>query len=102
MEIRITTSHILKVLLLLSWIIFIGLCIEAGAIIVSTFITLFINPEAVNNFWEGADVLAIYQFNTNHFAVIAIVMIIIAVLKAIMFYIILKLLLDKKLDFTKP
>ncbi|KAA5534351.1 DUF2975 domain-containing protein [Paenimyroides baculatum] len=102
MEIRITTSHILKVLLLLTWIIFIGLCVEAGAIIVNTFITLFINPDAVKNFWEGADILAIYQLNTNHFTVLALVMIIIAVLKAIMFYLILKLLSEKKLDFTKP
>lgn len=102
MEIRITTSHILKALLLLTWIIFIGLCVEAGAIIVNTFITLFINPDAVKNFWEGADILAIYQLDTNHFTVLAIVMIIIAVLKAVMFYIILKLLSEKKLDFTKP
>lgn len=50
MEIRITTNHILKVLLLITWIIFIGLCVEAGAIIVNTFITLFINPDAVKNF----------------------------------------------------
>ena len=102
MEIRITTSHILKVLLLLTWIIFIGLCVEVGAIIVNTFITLFINPDAVKNFWEGPDILVIYQLDTNHFVVLAIVMIIIAVLKALMFYSILKLLLDKKLDFTKP
>ena len=53
MEIKITTQQILKVLQILSWIIFIGLCIEAGGITVNTFITLFINPAGVENFWEG-------------------------------------------------
>ena len=56
MEIKITTNQILKVLEILSWIIFIGLCIEAGGTIVNTIITLFINPLGVKNFWEGEDV----------------------------------------------
>ena len=40
----ITTKQILKVLLVLSWIIFIGICIEAGGCIFSACYTLLINP----------------------------------------------------------
>lgn len=103
MEIKITTNQTLKVLQILSWIIFIGLCIEAGGIAVNTIITLVINPHGVENFWEGPAYLsALYHFDHGHFFVIALIMTIVAVLKAIMFYIIVKLFTDKKLNLAQP
>lgn len=103
MEIKITTNQILKVLQILSWIIFIGLCIEAGGITVNTFITLFINPLGVENFWEGNEYLSsLFKFDQGHFIVITLTMIIVAVLKAIMFYLIVKLFTDKKLKISQP
>ena len=102
MEIRITTNQILKVLEILSWIIFIGLCVEAGAIIINTIITLFINPLGVENFWEGSTLSNLYKFDSGHFTVITIIMIIVSVLKAIMFYLIVKLFTDKKLNMSHP
>lgn len=103
MEIKITTHHILKVLQILSWVIFIGLCIEAGSIIVNTFISLFINPLWASNFWEGSDYLSrLYDYDTGHFVVITCTMIIVALLKAFMFYLILKLFTDKKLNMLQP
>ncbi len=99
MEIKITTNQILKVLQILSWIIFIGICIDAGSIIVSTVITLFINPNGVENFWEGSGYLSsLYQADHGHFLVITLTMVIVAVLKAIMFYLIVKLFADKKAE----
>ncbi len=103
MEIKITTSQILKVLEILSWIIFIGLCIEAGSIAVNAFITLAINPNGANNFWEGADYLSrLSSYDYGHFFVVTMTMTIVAVLKAIMFYLIVKLFTDKKLNLTQP
>lgn len=103
MEIKITTNQILKVLQILSWIIFIGLCVEAGGVLVNTIITTFINPEGVWNFWDGADYLSgVYKFDQGCFLVVTLVMIIVAVLKAIMFYLIVKLFADKKLSISQP
>jgi len=103
MEIKITNNQILKVLQILSWIIFIGLCIEAGGIIVNTFITLLINPLGVKNFWEGNEYLSgLYKFDRGYFIVITLTMIIVAVLKAIMFYLIVKVFTDKKLKISQP
>ena len=103
MEIKITTNQILKVLQVLSWIIFLGLCVEAGGVIVNTIITTFINPQGVRNFWDGADYLSsVYKFDQGYFLVITFVMIIVAVLKTIMFYLIVKLFIDKKLSISKP
>jgi len=103
MEIKITTKQILKVLEILSWIIFIGLCVEAGAIIVNTSITLFINPGGVENFWEGKKYLSsLFAFDRGHFLALTATMIIVAVLKAIMFYLIVKVFTDKKLKISEP
>jgi hypothetical protein len=103
MEIKITTNLILKLLQILSWIIFIGLCVEAGGITVNTFIVLFINPLGVENFWEGNEYLSgLYRFDKGHFVVITSTMIIVSVLKAIMFYLIVKTFTDKKLKISQP
>lgn len=103
MEIRITTNQVLKVLQVLSWILFIGLCVEAGGMIVNTFITLFINPAGVQNFWEEKEYLSrLHSFDSGHFMVITLIMIIVAVLKTIMFYLIVKVFTDKKLNISRP
>lgn len=103
MEIKITNNQILKVLQILSWIIFIGLCIDAGALLVNTIITLFINPIGVENYWNGSDYLSsLYKFDTGHFITIIALIIIVALLKAIMFYFIIKLFDKKTLNFHQP
>lgn len=103
MEIRITTDQILKVLQILSWIIFIGLCIEAGSLVVSTIVMLFINPPGIQNSWEGAEYLSsLYKFDHGHYFVITFTMIIVSILKAIMFYLIVKLFTDRKLNMDQP
>jgi len=93
----------LKVLQILSLIIFIGLFIEGGGIVVNTFITMFVNPDGVKNFWEGAHYLSsLYLFDKEHFFVITLAMIIVVLLKAIMFYFTVKLLTNKKLNISQP
>jgi hypothetical protein len=103
MEIRITTNQVLKVLQVLSWIIFIGLCIETGSIIIGTFINLFIKPLHTENYWGGSDYLSsLYKYGIEHFVVVTVIMIIVGVLKTIMFYLIVKLFTDKKLKISQP
>ena len=73
MEIKITTKHVLMVLQIVSWIIFAGLSVDAGAILVNTVITLFINPEGVQHYWYGDDYLsALLAFDQSHFVVITV------------------------------
>ncbi|MEH3115586.1 hypothetical protein [Pedobacter terrae] len=103
MEIKITTNQILKVLQILSWIIFISLCVEAGGVLVNTVITLFINAHGVRNFSDGADYLArVYNFDQGYFLVMTSIIIIITVLKSIIFYLIIKGFNEKKISIAKP
>lgn len=102
MEIKITTQQILKVMQVLSWIIFIGLCIEAGGIIFGTLYTFFINPDNTKRFWEGGDLSALYNYDKGQYLVIVVFMVIVAVLKALLFYLIVKLFVHKQLNIAEP
>jgi len=102
MQFKITTSQVLKVLYILSWIIFIGLSIEAGGFIFNAVFTILFKPEATKHLWQQVDLSNLLHYDTGQFIVVVIFICIIALLKAIMFYIIVKILHDKKLSLAQP
>lgn len=102
MEIKIGTKQILKFLYILSWIIFIGVCIEAGGFIFNTFYAMVLNPMGAENYWNGLDLSSLYNFDKGYFLVITFYMIIVAVLRALIFYLFIRLLHGKKLDLSHP
>ena len=102
MEIKITTKQILKVLHILSWVIFIGLCVEAGGILFNAFYTLMLNPIAAKNFWKEVDLSSLYNFDKGYFITETLLMSIVAIMQAILFYLIVKILHNKKLNLTQP
>jgi cytochrome c biogenesis factor len=102
MEIKITTKQILKVLNIIAWIIFIGLCINAGGYIANTLYSLFYNSAGASKFWENIDFSSLYDFDKGQFFVETFLMIIVAVFKALMFYLIIKNLDSKKINISKP
>lgn len=102
MEIKISTRQILKLLNVLSWIIFIGLCIEAGGILFNALFTQFINPDATIQFWEQLNFSTLFQHDKGYFWVIIVLMTIVSILKALLFYFIVKLFHDKKLNLNEP
>jgi hypothetical protein len=55
-------DFILKALNVVAWVIFIGLCVEAGALIFNFIFTLF-KPIASNNIYKGLNLSELYQ---NH------------------------------------
>jgi len=102
MAIIITTKQVLKILYILSWIIFIGVCIEAGGSIFSAFYTLVINSYNARTFWEGNDLSGLYEYDRGHFFAETLLISIAAVLKACIFYLTIKILQDKKLSISQP
>jgi hypothetical protein len=102
MEIKITTKRLLNILLIISWIIFIGVCVEAGGFIFNTIFTLFIKPVGARYFWEQIDLSALFAYDKGHFIALTSIMIIVAVLRAIIFYLILKLMYNKNVSMAQP
>lgn len=102
MEMKITTQQILKILLVVAWIIFIGLCIEAGGILFNAGYVLMYRPEGAKNIWQMVDLSALYAYDRGHFTAQMVLIVIVTVMKAILFYLIVKILHDKKLNMAKP
>ena len=96
MELKITTEQMLKILYVLSWIIFVGVCIEAGSFLFNAFYTLIINPVDAKYF----DLSELYNYDAGHFFVEVLFMNIVAVVRAFLFYLIVKILHDKKLNMA--
>lgn len=101
MEIKITTKQMLKALTILSWVIFIGLCVEAGGVIFNTIFAVFINPANAGYFW-AIDLSNLYHYDVGNFLVVTLYMIITSVMKALMFYLIVKVSQEKKIDLAQP
>jgi hypothetical protein len=97
-----STKLILQILHVVAWIIFIGVCIEAGGSIFSAFYTLVINPVNAATFWVGNDLSALYKYDPGHFFAETLLISIASVLKAIMFYLVIKILLNKKFTISQP
>jgi hypothetical protein len=102
MEIKITTEQLLKVLQILSWIIFIGLCIEAGGILFNALYTTLINPVGAKSFYQNLDLSSLYNFDKGYFVTEILLMSIVSILKSILFYLIVKIFHNKKLSLKQP
>ena len=92
-------DFILDVLNVVSWIIFIGLCIEAGALIFNFIFTLF-RPIATQNVYNGLNLSELYENHFPHFVGVMSFAIVLSVLKAYLFYLVVKIFM--KLNLVKP
>ena len=99
---KISTKQTLKVLYVLAWIIFGGICIEAGGFIFSTFYTLEINPVNAHHSWPGLDLSGLYNYGRGYFLAEMSQISLVAVMRAVLFYMVVDILQDKKLDITQP
>ena len=102
MEIKISTQQILKILYIFSWVIFIGVCIEAGGIIFNAVLSLVLHPGNTQFLWKEVDLTNLLNYDRGYFFVETLLMSIVAVFRAILLYLIVKVLHDKKLNMAQP
>ncbi|WP_276484027.1 DUF2975 domain-containing protein [Paraflavitalea pollutisoli] len=98
MGFTISSKQVLQVLHILSWIIFVGVSIEAGSFIFNAIYSVGFNARAADYF----QLQHLFAFDKGHFLVQLLLMTIPGVLKATLFYQIVRLLMEKKLDMAKP
>jgi hypothetical protein len=92
-------NFVFKGLHIVAWVIFVGLSIEAGALIVNFVFSLF-KPEIVHNLYQKLDLSQMYHLNKWVFFGVYGFILFIAILKASLFYVVIQLLI--KLDLLKP
>ena len=61
------TEKILKIMLVLTWIAFIGLMIEAGTVLVS-YVVSCINPDVTKKLYQGVDLDKMMRFSFWHYS----------------------------------
>lgn len=94
-----TNNFVFKALLIIAWIIFVGLCIEAGGLVVNFFFSLF-KPEFVPKLYQKLDLTPLYEKSAAAFLGSYGFILAIALLKAGLFYLVTRLM--HKLDLSKP
>ena len=94
-----TNNFVFWSLYVVVWLIFVGLSIEAGGLIVNFFFNLY-QPEFVQNLYQKLDLSAMYNLNKFAFFGMYGFILIISILKAILFYIVIMLM--HKMDLSRP
>ncbi len=90
---------IFKVLTVIAWIFFVGLCIEAGALLVNFVYSIF-NPAVLNNLYQKLDLSEMHKRSSATFYVMYSFILVIAFFKAGLFYEVIKLV--SKFDLNRP
>ncbi len=90
---------VFKGLYVITWAIFVGLCIEAGALIVNFFFSLY-KPEIIQYLYQKLDLSEMYaQSKWAYYGMYSFILTI-SILKAYLFYVVIMLV--SKLDLSKP
>jgi hypothetical protein len=91
---------IFTVIQVVFWIVFIGLCIKTGALLISFLVSLFINPEAANELYQGLNLSGLYDYNKLFYFQVASLIIFSMALKAWIAYLVVRIFMI--LDLSKP
>ena len=93
------SNLVFKLLHIVAWIIFVGLGIEAGALIVNFIFSIY-KPEFIGNLYQKLDLTDMYHRSEWAFFGIYSFILVISVLKAYLFYVVVMLLY--KLNLSNP
>lgn len=93
------TENILWVMKILAWIVFIGLMVVAGSIVISYIVSIG-NPHAAKDLYQGLDLSAYRQQNFANYTLIVAYKVMLYALQAYIAYLMIKLL--SGLNISKP
>ena len=94
-----SNNFIFKGLKIVAWVIFVGLCIEAGGLIVNFIFSLY-KPEFVQNLYQKLDLSEMYERSKWAFFSMNSFILVISILKAVLFYVVV--ILVSEIDLSKP
>lgn len=94
------TSQILQFMKVVSWVIFIGTCIRAGAMLISFIISAVNNNDASNNLYLGLDLSEVLDYSFSTYLIFVVTAILLTMVKAYIFFWVIKLF--SKFDEANP
>jgi hypothetical protein len=93
------TELILKVMHVLAWVVFIGLCIEAGAMLISYGVSLF-NPVAAGDLYKGMNLSGAMEYSFWQYTYVVSLMVGLVAAKAYAAFLVIKIF--GKLNLSHP
>lgn len=99
MNTKTKTETILTVMNVLTWIVFIGLMIEAGAVVVTSVVSI-INPQIVPKLYKGLEFYSLRQFDFWHYTAIISLKASVLIIEAYTAFLVIKVLSTIKI--TNP
>ena len=93
-----TTKTVLTIMNVLFWIVFIGLCIETGALLFNYLFSLFVNENATFKLYKTLNLNELYNRDIYQYHIIMLSYIIISGLKSYVAYKVIKLFTLLKLE----
>lgn len=94
-----TDNFVFTALLIIAWIIFVGLGIEAGGLIVNFFFSLY-EPDFIGKLYQKLNLIGLYRESRLAFFSVYSFILSIAILKAWLFYILIMLM--HRMDLSRP
>jgi hypothetical protein len=94
-----TNNFVFKGLKIVAWAIFVGLCIEAGGLIVNFIFSMY-NPEFLPKLYQKLDLSEMYERSKWAFFSMYSFILVISAMKALLFYEVIKLV--SKINLSKP
>lgn len=92
------TDKLLSIMKVLAWVIFIGLCIRTGTILVLSIYSMLSGQELQQSIYEGFYISGLYEQNLTSYLLILLSVIVAEVLKTYMFFLVTKLFKSINLD----
>lgn len=95
-----TNATILKIMNVIFWIVFIGLCIKTGAIIISFIVSYYVNADGAKNLYLGLNLYDLYVYDKVNYVFTVSLLVVLTALKAYIAYLVIKFFL--KFNLSKP
>lgn len=94
------TKQALATMNVFSWIVFIGCCMQTGALLFTFFMSLFTNPLAAKNLYLGLNLSDLYASSTTYYVLMVSALILQYTLRAYLTYLVIRIFL--KINFVHP
>ena len=94
------STYVLKFLNVIAWVVFLGLCIKAGALLYSFWVSMHLNEIAAKNLYRGLNLFELKAVNEIGYATLVIGIVAIIIAQALLFYTVIQIF--RKINLISP
>jgi hypothetical protein len=94
------STYILKILHIIAWVVFLGLCIKAGALLYSFWVSMHLNEIAAKNLYMGLNLFELKAVDDLAYQTLVLSIVAIIIAQALLFYTVIQIF--RKINFISP